>query len=144
MAVISQKFETDIVPRIGINNDFMRIYNRMNNTMGNIVVINNLLNLLEMRAGINKEFPSLGLAQEFLKLSFVNMSQIDGMLDNIALAIKNQVGYEVDLSYEINNPESPQSYITIKLSIDNIPGSIDIDVVNTRYNSKAIETKYSK
>lgn len=142
---IKRQFEVDFIPKFGVNHDFMKIYNRMGTTMGNIVLINNLLNLLEMREGLNKEFPTLGLANEFLKLSFVSIGQIDNILGNIQNAIRNQLGHDgVDLSYTIKNPESPQSDITVKISIDGIPGSIDVDVINTLYNSKAIATKYSK
>ena len=145
MAIVKQKSEVDFIPKLGINHDFMKIYNRTNAELGNIVLVNNLLNLIEMRKGINKEFPDIGLAQEFLRLSHIDLDKIDYVLSNIKADIQNQLGHEgIDLSYTVNDPESPMAYITVKLTIENIPGSIDIDVVNTTYNSKAIATKYSK
>lgn len=146
MATVNKKkIEVDFLPRIGINNDFMKIYNRMNADMNNIMLINNLLNLLEMREGSNKEFPDIGLAQEFLKLSFAPLSQIDIMLSNIKNTLIEQLGHDgIDLSYSINNPENPQSDITIKISISGIPGNINLDVVSNHNNSRAIATSYAK
>lgn len=139
------KQETDFIPRIGIDNDFTKIYNDNVIQPGDYLMINNLLNLIEMRIGTNKEFPSFGLAQEFAKLSHMNVSDLDQALSNLQESIIDQLGHDgVELSYKLKNPESPHSDITIQITLDNLPGIILVSTTKTSYNSIAISTKYAK
>lgn len=139
------KYETDFIPRIGIDNDFTKIYNGNAVQPGDYLLINNLLNLIEMRIGTNKEFPSLGLAQEFAKLSFMNVSDMDQALNNLKEKIVNQLGHDgVEISYKLKNPENPHSDFTIQITLDNLPGVILVSTPKTNYNSIAISTKYAK
>lgn len=139
------KQETDFVPRIGIDNDFTKIYNDTVIQPGDFLLINNLLNLIEMRIGTNKEFPSFGLAQEFAKLSHMNVADLDQALNKLQEKIVDQLGHDgVEITYKLKNPESPHSDFTVQITLDDLPGVILVSVPKTSYNSIAISTKYAR
>ena len=141
------KFETDIIPKIGITGDASKIYNSRAEQPGDLLLINTLLTIIETRQGMIKEFPSIGLAQEFAKLSYINISDLEQQLMYLQEKIIDQLGHDsVELTYEITSPpNAPHKDFVIKLTLDNLPGAIIIDVPKTNnYNSIAISTKYVK
>ena len=141
------KFETDIVPKIGITGDAARIYNSRVEQPGDLLLINTLLNIIETRKGVIKEFPGFGLAQEFAKLSFLNINDLEQEIQTLQEQIIDQLGHDgVELSYTINNPESAtHKNISLKITLDNLPGAILVDIPKTNnYNSISISTKYAK
>ena len=136
--------QIDYIPKIGVNNEFIKLYDRYNHNMENILTINNILMLIETRKGTNKEFPNFGLAQEFRKLSFINVLKIDEVLNEIKMLLTEQSGHEdIEMSYEIINPESPQPDIRVIIKVSNIQGNFEVTVANKMNNSKAIATKYA-
>lgn len=140
------KIQTDIIPRIGISNDLMKIYNTTSvKQPGDMLLINNLLNLLETRKGLNKEFPDIGLADELLKISFSNRNNISSKLEDLKnemTKILNHTG--ISISYKVKDEEDPQSDIVIYIELDDLPGNIFIDLPYAGKNSRAIETKYAR
>ena len=138
---MAEKNEVDFIPSIGVSNDLMKISNAISAQPENLVLLNNVLNLLEMRQGMNKEFPDMGLAQELAGFSFNEISELELKLERLKEGLIKQTGHQdISIDYEIKNPELAHSDITIKILIASLPIPITMNIPN----SIPVETKYAQ
>ncbi|MFI3214615.1 MAG: hypothetical protein R3Y24_14950 [Eubacteriales bacterium] len=130
--------KVEFVPKAGIDGDFKKIGSSVFESYDHHRLINIIVNLAGMSKGQNREFPEVGLLEDFLELS--HMTDTDAVLK--LSYIRDQInaymdeGAEVDLSpsYSIDGDGYRVMDLTIECS--NIPGKLIVNLSSRRSGSR--------
>lgn len=136
--------ECDILPMLGINNDFQKIYNEFDSNPTEHLTIHKLVTLINLQPGKHRLFPNVGLREDFLNIPNTDLSLVPTYLNKIEAKIKDQIGLSTTLSFKVVNDENTQnSHIEITVHINSLPSKVLVTVQDKTKNvSERISTKY--